>query len=617
VTKSIFAAVLLCTVGAACSHAKTPVIPAVRVVGDGRNLDSLAVRDANHIDFIAPSDHNLYELRSDKPNARLKAISVYGDTNTIVRAIGGGRTVFADNWNSRIDFWDGSRLRYSQLHGGSSKISDVREIGNTIWFTEADQGRIGYLDRDYAAHEIDLPDRGGGPNEIEGCAGGIWITETTSDAVVEFDPVAGRFTRIVPLADGSRPNALRADSAGRCWFTYNDGVGVLEANGQPRFFAHKGNFNEIDLGPDGSPWVPELEAGIIYPIGTNGFGRGVPLGSNAKDTEPTQVVTCGFQLCVADENGSFLWRVNPSTGAANRQTLEYTDADGEPGQVAAAPDGSMWVLERASDILDHVRPSGAQRSYDIETNGRPLGLCLADDGTVWITDFAKSTVMVFDSNVGKVTRSFDVSAYPGPDRIVEGPDGSMWFTSVLGNAVGRIDRETGRVSGMKVPTEDSQPHDIIADKAHGTLWFTESAGAKIGRISFTTSIFGAHVMNEFPLDSNVLPFDLALGRDGNLWFTEYAADRIARMSPYGVVDEYKLQANAGPAAIIATSEGIYALEQGVNQLAHVTYDGSLSEARLADENDATKTPYDLAADQAGRLLYVTFPLSYVINVYRY
>src|SRR5439155_3066556 len=94
----------------------------------------------------------------------------------------------------------------------------------------------------------------------------------------------------------------------------------------------------------------------------------------------------------------------------------------------------------------------------------------------------------------------------------------------------------------------SYPRGIAAGP-DGNLWFTESWG--VGRIT------PAGVVKEYRAGFSSGPAQIAAGPDGNLWFTELDRDRVGKITPAGVVTEYRAGINpdSAPFGIAAGPDG--------------------------------------------------------------
>ena len=162
--------------------------------------------------------------------------------------------------------------------------------------------------------------------------------------------------------------------------------------------------------------------------------------------------------------------------------------------------------------------------------GRRNGhMALGPDGSVWVSIVGGVGII---SPAGATSRLG--LPYGTPGGIAAGPDGNMWFTvpsnstfpgAILpGNRIGRINPNTRGVVDFPVPTDDSDPFGIVAGP-DGNLWFTEVSVNQIGRIT------PEGVVNEFKSPAD-FPSGITVGPDNNLWFT--ASQAVGRMDPNGV-----------------------------------------------------------------------------------
>src|SRR3984893_18015967 len=76
--------------------------------------------------------------------------------------------------------------------------------------------------------------------------------------------------------------------------------------------------------------------------------------------------------------------------------------------------------------------------------------------------------------------------------------------------------------------------DFITAGPDGNLWFTEYDSNRIGRMT------PLGVVTEFRvgITDGARPFGITAGPDGNLWFTEYLGGRTCRLTPLGVITEF-------------------------------------------------------------------------------
>jgi streptogramin lyase len=87
-----------------------------------------------------------------------------------------------------------------------------------------------------------------------------------------------------------------------------------------------------------------------------------------------------------------------------------------------------------------------------------------------------------------------------------------------------------RTRGFPIPT-GSQPISITMG-ADGNFWFTLQNSSQVARIT------PQGVITEFRTPTFSFPFDITPGPDGNLWFTEQQGGKIGRITTNGVITEF-------------------------------------------------------------------------------
>lgn len=87
-----------------------------------------------------------------------------------------------------------------------------------------------------------------------------------------------------------------------------------------------------------------------------------------------------------------------------------------------------------------------------------------------------------------------------------------------------------RTRSFPIPSAGSQPISIILG-ADGNYWFTEANSSKIGRVT------PQGVITEFRTPTFSFPFDLTQGPDGNVWFSEGSTGQIGFITPAGRITE--------------------------------------------------------------------------------
>jgi DNA-binding beta-propeller fold protein YncE len=231
---------------------------------------------------------------------------------------------------------------------------------------------------------------GGGDMDRDGAH--IWVAERCGDnscaglgldPILKFDPTG----RVVASFGGGmliQPHGLHVDPTGHVWVT--DAAGP---DGQDPQREGKGHV-VMQFSPDGE---------LLMTLGTAGVGAA---GRTTLD-QPCDVVVAGDgTIYVADGHGGQRPGAGPHTTARivkfapdGTYLMEWGSHGTDPGQfrtphaIALDSRGRVVVADRGNDRLQVFDPDGAfiEEFYQY---GRPSGLHIADDDTVYVADSASS-----------------------------------------------------------------------------------------------------------------------------------------------------------------------------------------------------------------------------------
>lgn len=207
------------------------------------------------------------------------------------------------------------------------------------------------------------------------------------------------------------------------------------------------------------------------------------------------------------------WIVSDPLNSAVRTV----DVDGVGGTLFGAPGESDPVDGPAADAR-------------IES---PVGLAWLD-GLLYISDFSRGAVRVFDPASGQVDTALD--GISGPWGLGAGLDGDLWITEAESGAV-RVLRADGTLEEVARPGRFDNPVDVAVDPRDGAVYVADAVRAAVyrlepdGRGVPVAGIPGQTGVRDGPLDEALLaePLGLHFDRAGGLLVVDGGNHMIRRI----------------------------------------------------------------------------------------
>jgi virginiamycin B lyase len=181
----------------------------------------------------------------------------------------------------------------------------------------------------------------------------------------------------------------------------------------------------------------------------------------------------------------------------------------------------------------------------------PHDPAVAADGSGWYTAFGANTLGRIDSRTGQVKEFALPTPDSGPHGIIADRVGRIWYTGNRAGLIGRLDPATGAVVEYRMPDAAARdPHTLVFD-AHGTLWFTVQNGNFVGRLDSST---GAVTLKAVATPK-AMPHGIVIGPGETPYFAMAGANKIGRIDPRTLdITEYTLPEGARPRRLAAVSE---------------------------------------------------------------
>jgi RHS repeat-associated protein len=346
-----------------------------------------------------------------------------------------------------------------------------------------------------------------------------------------------------------------------------------------------------------------------------GTGEKGPLndGADAKRASFTELAGIAIApdgtIYVADDEGNRVRRIRPDgtidTYAGNGQPGASGDngpaisaAVGHPYGLALAPDGTLYVGQRADKVIRAIGPNGSIRT--VAGGGKPkdgvgdgadalkaefaspYGLALGSNGTLYIADLGE-----FDEDPRHVSR-IRALAPDGSIRTAAG-SGKLKVVQVSNGSLRTNGKQQENEEGILATEADLITPSNIVVARDGTLFIAETEMHRIrkvtpnGRISRVAGNGTDEDSGDggLALDAGLRPFGMAVMRDGSLYVSDNRRGRVRRIRPDG-----KIESAAGTGKV------------------------PTREAALAGGPALTTpliNPTSLVADKHGRLLFVQAP----------
>lgn len=251
-----------------------------------------------------------------------------------------------------------------------------------------------------------------------------------------------------------------------------------------------------------------------------------------------------------------------SAAAAPTVTGEF-DLPGMPNQLAAGPDGFIWVIVGGTNDFSRVSPDGTVTSYDATNLSNPVGVTAGPDGNMWFTQI-NGVVKISPSDplTGVATT---INAIGGPQEIVsDGTD--LWTAS--GDTVVRIPPASPNTPQLF--TINGMNARGIAVGSDGLVWIADFGGNKV--FSLTT----ANVQTPYDLGANAGVQDVAAGPNGQVVIPRPGQQNIGLLSPGGIPTAFPTPAGDPFGATFGTDNAYWVAQFLSGDLGRLTPDGKYS-----------------------------------------
>lgn len=325
----------------------------------------------------------------------------------------------------------------------------------------------------------------------------------------------------------------------------------------------------------------------LYAGGLGGYGNRDAEGTAARFNQPIGVaVGADGARYVADFQNHTIRKISAAgivtTLAGRAGTPGTADGSGgaarfrQPGALAVAADGTLYVSDRGNYTLRRITPAGevttlagvAGQAGAIDGDatvarlGDIEGLALATDGTLYFTESGNrlvrkvspagvvSTLAGSAGTSGSSDGSGSAARFGQPTGIALGGDGALYVADTLNHTVRRVTTagvvttwagaagQAGNVDASAGSARFRAPYGVAA-AADGTLYVTDSLNYAVRQVAPDRTVTTLAALSDVP-DAGMaasIPAGLAVDGDGSLLVADPGAHRLLRVTLAGAVSQ--------------------------------------------------------------------------------
>ncbi len=277
------------------------------------------------------------------------------------------------------------------------------------------------------------------PESVAVGEGAVWVANVVDETVTRIDPATRERGRTIDVGD--YPSDVIV-AGGTVWVA----LGALA------------ELTRIDPAQD--------QAATPIPALGPGVSCGAPRASLAAGDGAV------WFACQAADLG----RIDIRTGTARRVGLEAGLLTSPNAVLPEFSDiayglGSLWIVNRAANVVTEVDTATIQRQRDITVGNSPDAIAVSPPDSLWVANFEDDTVTrIVIPGRGQTPTLTQIPVGDGPVDVTFG-EGSIWVVSSLDRTLTRIDPESGDVQATI--ELGNEPQRVAAGE--GGVWVTVRA----------------------------------------------------------------------------------------------------------------------------------------------
>ncbi|MCI0157507.1 hypothetical protein KNO15_12465 [Leifsonia shinshuensis] len=263
---------------------------------------------------------------------------------------------------------------------------------------------------------------------------------------------------------------------------------------------------------DGAVWFTLSESGQVGRRDPDGTLAYLDLGPAS---QPVGVSTATEDtVWVVDRTGDRLMHVGSGLRVVGE--VAVPSAGALPLAAVTLPDGTTWFTEQFGEVLGRIDILGRVEEFPVGSEGGPSGIAASGD-SIWFSLQGHRPALGHVRGGDAAIELVELPLGSGPLGVTVADDGSVWAALHAVDALARVDRDR---SVTVVPLDEgSSPYAVVADErgVWASLWGADAL------VRVTAS--GEAERVQLPAGSG--PCGLAVAADGAVW-AALASGELAR-----------------------------------------------------------------------------------------
>jgi virginiamycin B lyase len=272
------------------------------------------------------------------------------------------------------------------------------------------------------------------------------------------------------------------DPEGRIYFAVRDGDKIA------RFDTVTKSFKEWALPVGMRPLSPVVTRDGKLVFGGGGNNAIGELDPNTGKVKTYPIPSQGaYPYTLAIDAADNIWFVERKLGQiakldrSSGMITEYP-VGASPYALLVDAAGSVWVSRMDADSITKFNPKTGQISnVFMGVGAMPRRLCIAPDGSLWVTLYGLGRLARVDTASLKILKEYDLPGGPnaGPYAINADSRGRIWVSEIQTDSLVVLSPATSLMQVIKLPSKNTGVRNAVVSPK-GSYWYIGSHVGKIG-----------------------------------------------------------------------------------------------------------------------------------------